>query len=215
VKNRAVVNSLPKQNDAAERSRDTMDPIQNMMNRDFQKRQKVHARYSAKKVNPAGPSSTASLVPPTGGAGHQLYRNDRVEASGKMFVRKIGGEKWVDPSLAEWPENDFRLFVGDLGSEVDDEMLSNAFNHYASFNKAKVVRDKKSSKSKGFGFVSFADGIDLARCLREMNGKHIGIRPCKLKKSEWKQRGIAQSRAHGPKGVVKTKFRKNKKHLNF
>lgn len=53
-------------------------------------------------------------------------------------VRAAAGERWRDPTLDEWPENDFRVFVGDLGNEVNDEHLSKAFGKYASFAKAKV-----------------------------------------------------------------------------
>jgi RNA recognition motif-containing protein len=45
---------------------------------------------------------------------------------------------WKDATLSEWPENDFRIFVGDLGTEVTDELLAKAFNKYGSFAKAKV-----------------------------------------------------------------------------
>lgn len=37
----------------------------------------------------------------------------------------------------------------------------------------------------GYGFVSFADPIEGAKALREMDGKYIGNRPCKLRKSQW------------------------------
>ena len=37
---------------------------------------------------------------------------------------------------------------------------------------------------QGFGFVSFLDPYDCAKALREKNGKYIGNRPCKLRKSE-------------------------------
>ena len=33
-------------------------------------------------------------------------------------VREAAGQRWVDPTLLEWPENDFRIFVGNLGNEV-------------------------------------------------------------------------------------------------
>jgi hypothetical protein len=33
-------------------------------------------------------------------------------------LRMAGGEKWVDDKLDVWPENDFRIFVGNLGPEV-------------------------------------------------------------------------------------------------
>lgn len=52
--------------------------------------------------------------------------------------RSAGGERWRDPTLNEWPENDFRIFVGDLGYDCTDEILIKAFNKYSSFAKAKV-----------------------------------------------------------------------------
>jgi len=67
--------------------------------------------------------------------------------------------------------DDFRLFCGDLGNEVTDDALARAFNKYPSFQKAKVIRDKRSNKTKGFGFVSFKDPNDFTKAMREMNGK--------------------------------------------
>ena len=40
----------------------------------------------------------------------------------------------------------FRLFVGDLSNDVSDDVLSNAFNKYPSFQKARVIRDRLSQK---------------------------------------------------------------------
>ena len=51
--------------------------------------------------------------------------------------------------MLDWPENDFRIFVGDLGNEANDDVLAKAFNKFATFQKARIVRDKKSNKTKG------------------------------------------------------------------
>uniref|UniRef100_A0A674HEY2 RRM domain-containing protein n=1 Tax=Taeniopygia guttata TaxID=59729 RepID=A0A674HEY2_TAEGU len=67
--------------------------------------------------------------------------------------------------------NDFRIFCGDLGNEVNDETLGRAFGRFPSFLKAKVIRDKRSGKTKGYGFVSFKDPNDYVRAMREMNGE--------------------------------------------
>jgi RNA recognition motif-containing protein len=40
----------------------------------------------------------------------------------------------------------FRLFVGDLSNDVSDDVLSNAFSQYTSFQKARVIRDRLSNK---------------------------------------------------------------------
>ncbi|UJR37636.1 hypothetical protein I4U23_030333 [Adineta vaga] len=105
-------------------------------------------------------------------------------------VRMAGGTTWEDETLGEWDPDDFRLFCGDLGNEVNDDALTRAFNKYPSFQKAKVVRDKRSGKTRGYGFVSFKDSQDYIRAMREMNGKYVGNRPIKLRKSTWQERNI-------------------------
>jgi len=112
----------------------------------------------------------------------------QTESGLKRFYRKAALDSWEDPTLTEWDPEDHRIFVGDLGNEVNDIVLFQAFSKYPSAQKAKVVRDKRSGKSRGFGFVSFSDPGDFAQALKEMNGKYIGNRPCKLRKSRWKDR---------------------------
>ncbi|KAJ6221557.1 hypothetical protein RDWZM_000102 [Blomia tropicalis] len=108
----------------------------------------------------------------------------------KKVLRMAGGQVWEDPSLTEWDPNDFRIFCGDLGNDVTDDVLTRSFNRFNSFVKAKVVRDKRTNKSRGYGFVSFKDPQDFARAIKEMNGKYVGSRPIKLRKSCWKDRNL-------------------------
>ncbi|XP_014118231.1 PREDICTED: RNA-binding protein 42 [Pseudopodoces humilis] len=120
----------------------------------------------------------------------------------KRCIRTAAGSSWEDPSLLEWDADDFRIFCGDLGNEVNDETLGRAFGRFPSFLKAKVIRDKRSGKTKGYGFVSFKDPNDYVRAMREMNGKYVGSRPIKLRKSQWKDRNLE---------VVRRKQREKKK----
>jgi len=108
----------------------------------------------------------------------------------KTVLRSAGGQTWEDDSLLTWDPNDFRIFCGDLGNEVTDDLLGKAFSKYKSFLKAHVVRDKRSQKTKGYGFVSFKDPNDFVKAMKEMNGKYIGNRPVKLRKSTWKDRNM-------------------------
>ncbi|XP_077247722.1 uncharacterized protein LOC143887525 [Tasmannia lanceolata] len=117
----------------------------------------------------------------------------KAETKKKAIPRKAAGQTWEDPTLAEWPENDYRLFCGDLGNEVNDEVLSKAFTRFPSFNMGRVVRDKRTGKTRGYGFVSFANPSDLAAALKEMNGKYVGNRPIKLRKSTWRERTDAEA----------------------
>jgi hypothetical protein len=105
----------------------------------------------------------------------------KLEEPRKKILRAAGGEVWQDPTLEEWDSSkfhflmvdDFRIFCGDLGKEVNDDMLSRAFSKYPSFAKAKVIRDKRTLKTKGYGFVSFTDPNDFVLALKEMNGKKL------------------------------------------
>lgn len=108
----------------------------------------------------------------------------------KKFMRAAGGTTWEDPSLAEWDPDDYRVFCGDLGNDVTDEILESTFEKYPSFVRAKVVRDKRTNKSRGYGFVSFKDPQDYARAIKDWDGKYLGNRPIKLRKSVWKDRSI-------------------------
>ncbi|VEL36568.1 unnamed protein product [Protopolystoma xenopodis] len=120
----------------------------------------------------------------------QAAYEDQFQKKKKRYLRTAAGMVWEDPNLNEWDPNDFRMFCGDLGQEVDDETLRRAFSHYESFKKAHVVRDKRTNKSRGYGFVSFSDPNDFTRALREVNGKYVGNRPIKLKKSNWRSRQL-------------------------
>lgn len=115
-------------------------------------------------------------------------KRKRLRATHQYQLRTAANEQWVDQTMTDWPENDFRIFCGDLGNEVSDAMLTSAFSKYPSFAKAKVVRDKRTGKSKGYGFVSFLEPTDFIRAFKEMNGKYVGNRPIKLRKSKWKER---------------------------
>ena len=66
--------------------------------------------------------------------------------------------------------DDFRIFVGDIGNDVNDDTLTRAFSKYPSFLKAKVIRERQTKKTKGYGFVSFKDPHDFMQAMREMNG---------------------------------------------
>jgi len=155
----------------------------------------VSAAIAAGTTNNGIPGAAATRAPPVRNqipvgynAGTPPIKPVTDPAAKKLMVRAAGGEVWEDPTLLEWDPNDFRLFCGDLGKEVTDDILARAFSKYSSFQKAKVIRDKFTGKTEGYGFVSFKDVDDFTKVFREMNGKYIGNRPVKLRKSTWKDR---------------------------
>eukprot|EP00833_Pecoramyces_ruminatium_P004746 jgi/Orpsp1_1/1178778/evm.model.c7180000066707.2 len=144
--------------------------------------------YAAATTTKTSTDSTSTSVRPASKVGPLDPNKKRPKK--KTVLRSAGGQTWEDDSLLTWDPNDFRIFCGDLGNEVTDDLLAKAFQKYKSFLKAHVVRDKRSQKTKGYGFVSFKDPNDFVKAMKEMNGKYIGNRPVKLRKSTWKDRNI-------------------------
>ncbi|KAL7213503.1 hypothetical protein ACSBR2_016100 [Camellia fascicularis] len=76
---------------------------------------------------------------------------------------------------------DFTIFVGDLASDVTDYMLQETFrSQYPSVKGAKVVTDRMTGRTKGYGFVRFGDESEQLRAMTEMNGKFCSTRPMRV-----------------------------------
>lgn len=67
------------------------------------------------------------------------------------------------------------LYIGNLPWSVTDEQLVSAFEAHASIVSARVITEKDSGRSKGFGFVEVADE-DAEKVVKAMNGVDLGGR---------------------------------------
>lgn len=119
----------------------------------------------------------------------------------QKYLRVAGGSTWEDPTLDEWDPKDYRVFCGDLGNDITDELLTKTFERYESFVKAKVVREKRTGKSRGYAFISFKDPLDYAKAIKEWDGKYLGSRPIKMRKSIWRDRNIEVKKTKMPQTV--------------
>ena len=128
----------------------------------------------------------------------------------KTVVREGGGKHWEDETLLEWNPLHPRLFIGNLAGEVTDDSLLKAFSKYPSLSKARVVRDKRSTKSKSYGFVSFADTDDYFRAAKEMNGKYIGSHPVLIKRATSEVKAVTKKEDKHGKYGQNNKNNKNK-----
>ncbi|KAG8080361.1 hypothetical protein GUJ93_ZPchr0007g3385 [Zizania palustris] len=77
--------------------------------------------------------------------------------------------------------SDHTIFVGDISADVTDSMLQEIFKaNYPSVRGAKVVTDRITGRSKGYGFVRFGDENEQIRAMTEMNGTMLSTRPMRL-----------------------------------
>ncbi|KAA1086425.1 hypothetical protein PGTUg99_006756 [Puccinia graminis f. sp. tritici] len=75
---------------------------------------------------------------------------------------------------------------GDLALEVSDDGLAAAFSKWSLLVKARVVRDKVTTKLKSYGFVSYKDPEDFMKAWKEMKGKYVGSWPIKISEATTK-----------------------------
>lgn len=69
-----------------------------------------------------------------------------------------------------------KLFVGSLPWSVNDDALKAAFEAHGQVVSAKVITDRQSHRSKGYGFVEMAEEADAAKAIEALNGKDLGGR---------------------------------------
>ncbi len=69
-----------------------------------------------------------------------------------------------------------KLYVGNLPYTVRDEDLQQAFSAYGAVNSAKVMMERDTGRSKGFGFVEMASDSEAQSAVEGMNGQSLGGR---------------------------------------
>jgi RNA recognition motif-containing protein len=65
------------------------------------------------------------------------------------------------------------LYVSNLGFHVDDEELKNLFAAYGSVTSAKVIKDRETGRSRGFGFVEMPVDEEGKKAIKELEGKDV------------------------------------------
>ena len=70
-----------------------------------------------------------------------------------------------------------KLFVGSLPWAVDDQQLKDLFSEFGEVSYSKVIIDRDTNRSKGFGFVEMSTDEEAARAVKELEGKDLCGRP--------------------------------------
>ncbi|MCO5978694.1 RNA recognition motif domain-containing protein [Ideonella oryzae] len=71
---------------------------------------------------------------------------------------------------------DNKLYVGNLPYSMGDDDLQQHFSAFGQVTSAKVMMDRDSGRSKGFGFVEMSSGDEAQAAIRGMNGESFGGR---------------------------------------
>jgi cold-inducible RNA-binding protein len=69
-----------------------------------------------------------------------------------------------------------KLYVGNLSYDTNEAELRELFTPFGEPDSAKVITDRDTGRSKGFGFVEFADNAQATAAMNALNGKEINGR---------------------------------------
>lgn len=76
------------------------------------------------------------------------------------------------------------IFVGNLSWGVDDQALQEAFESHGEVESAKVILDRETGRSRGFGFVEMPNQAEAETALEAMEGKDLMGRPLRCNESQ-------------------------------
>ena len=80
------------------------------------------------------------------------------------------------------------IFVGNLAWGVDDVALQEAFEAHGEVERAKVIHDRETGRSRGFGFVEMPNQEEAQAALEAMEGKDLMGREIRCNESEARER---------------------------
>ena len=82
-----------------------------------------------------------------------------------------------------------KLFIGGLSWDTNDDGLRQAFERFGAMDEVKVITDRETGRSRGFGFVTFAESDSATSAVSEMDGTELDGRTIRVNEAHDKPRG--------------------------
>ena len=82
-----------------------------------------------------------------------------------------------------------KLYVGNLAFSMTSEELGEIFGEHGKVVSAKVITERETGRSRGFGFVEYDTPTAGEAAIRELNGKNLGGRPLVVREAEDRREG--------------------------
>jgi cold-inducible RNA-binding protein len=80
-----------------------------------------------------------------------------------------------------------KLYVGNISPEADEASLKALFSMFGTVEKAYIIPDHETGKSKGFGFVVMSNDAEAQAAIAALNGKDCGGYTVKVSEAKGKQ----------------------------
>jgi len=89
-----------------------------------------------------------------------------------------------------------KLYVGNLSFNTTDQDLESIFSEYGTVTSASVVMDRYTNKSRGFGFVEFAEDADAKKAREAVDGKEVDGRSLRVDEAKEPRESRERSRSY-------------------
>ena len=92
------------------------------------------------------------------------------------------------------------IYVGNLSYNTSEEDLRSAFESYGRVDSARIIIDKMTNRSKGFGFVEMANSSEAQAAISALNGKDLDGRSISVNEARPKTEGGGGGGRGGDRG---------------
>jgi RNA recognition motif-containing protein len=80
-----------------------------------------------------------------------------------------------------------RLYVGNLSFHTSEDTLRDAFGQFGEVTDVRIVTDRETGRSRGFGFVTMADPNNASQAMSQLNGAMVDGRDLRVNEAEERQ----------------------------
>ena len=92
------------------------------------------------------------------------------------------------------------IYVSNLSFNVQDEDLKDFFSPYGEVTSAKIINDKETGKSRGFGFVEMSDDESAKKAISELDGGTVEGRTIRVMEAKPKDQSDRSGNSNRSKG---------------
>jgi RNA recognition motif-containing protein len=79
------------------------------------------------------------------------------------------------------------IYVGNLSYGMSEDELRDAFGAFGEVSSVKILMDRETGRSRGFGFVEMPNAVEAEKAIAQLNGKDVGGRALRINEARPKE----------------------------
>jgi RNA recognition motif-containing protein len=92
------------------------------------------------------------------------------------------------------------LYVSNIHFRATEDQLRSEFERYGEVSSVKIVTDRETGRSRGFGFVEMPNSSEAQSAIDALNGKEVGERPLSVKEARERDESAPRKTFNRPSG---------------